>query len=703
MSVHRYFLLTLVGLPISGAFANEPAAVDTRPSTTPTVITPSNATVMPTAKPAPSSPRSEQVLPTVQVTASRTSNATRDISAVTKTTITQAEMQQYGDQSVSDSLRRAVGMQMPSGGQRRRGAGAGAGRMRGSPPTFLINGEPVQGGPRSGMSLIDTLTPDMIDRIEVSKQPSVVQSGSGMGGIINIILREPLKSKPFSGSVRIGLGDTLDSDDETDRRRQINAQLEGRQDKWSYALNGNIDHSEGQTSTVIEQPAQTRTDLISVERDALMIAPRVQYALGEQEKLFADLFYRRHTRQSARNQTTRENENSSTRLNLRYENRSRTEFDKFRLGIEQQSDTDTRQSLSSIYHDTTDIDGFSLGYDGQRSPSNTLQYKFGAQARFNHLESLQRDALKEQQTEIYAEGSWRFHPAHVLTFGLRQEWLSRSGLVDADFSNSSPVLSYHYLINGRLYWQFNLSRAFRTPQVERLTSAITISTDSDAGSLNNPDRGGNPQLQPEKVTAAETTLGYNTTAGGWSVTAYRRDVDDFIENVVRLENGRYVSRPFNQANALTQGVELSARYALKQTEKGHAFSLNGQVNTIDAQVLGADDSRRKASGIAPYNANIGLAYSYQPWRLSTSINLTYTPRFTRPLDDLPYYRMVNQQTGLDWNISRRFQKNWSLGLSVRDLVADDDIETLIHADGSLYQKRTAKAVPSALLTLEKKF
>lgn len=55
----------------------------------------------------------------------------------------------------------------PASGMRFRG-GAG--------PTFLINGEPVQGGPRGGMSVIDTITTDMIERIEVVKQPSVAQA-----------------------------------------------------------------------------------------------------------------------------------------------------------------------------------------------------------------------------------------------------------------------------------------------------------------------------------------------------------------------------------------------------------------------------------------------------------------------------------------------------------------------------------------------
>lgn len=58
---------------------------------------------------------------------------------------------------------------------------------------------------------------------------------------------------------------------------------------------------------------------------------------------------------------------------------------------------------------------------------------------------------------------------------------------------------------------------------------MTISTDSDAGSLNNPDRGGNPNLKPEKIRAAESTLAYDSASGGMSLTAYHREIKDYIE------------------------------------------------------------------------------------------------------------------------------------------------------------------------------
>ena len=111
-----------------------------------------------------------QTLATLKFEAAPAQAKDPDISAVAKTIVTREEMLQFGDQSVNDALRRAAGFQMPAPGQGPRGGG-GASAMRfrgGGAPIFLINGEPVQGGPRGGMSVVDSITPDMIERIEIT-------------------------------------------------------------------------------------------------------------------------------------------------------------------------------------------------------------------------------------------------------------------------------------------------------------------------------------------------------------------------------------------------------------------------------------------------------------------------------------------------------------------------------------------------------
>jgi outer membrane receptor protein involved in Fe transport len=177
-----------------------------------------------------------------------------------------------------------------------------------------------------------------------------------------------------------------------------------------------------------------------------------------------------------------------------------------------------------------------------------------------------------------------------------------------------------------------------------------------------------------------------------------------IESVIALENGRYVKRPQNQPHATTYGIELSGRYALKQTEQGHSWMVNSQLSTIRAKVEEDNGQQRLASDVAPYSASLGLSYNYQPWLLSTSANLSYTPEFTRALENQPYTRTSNERVNLDLSVTKRFKQGWSTSLSARNLLSTDYKERLNYqTDGSLYQARISQAIPSILWNLEKKF
>jgi outer membrane receptor protein involved in Fe transport len=312
--------------------------------------------------------------------------------------------------------------------------------------------------------------------------------------------------------------------------------------------------------------------------------------------------------------------------------------------------------------------------------------------------------LDEQRYALYAEGSWRFTDRQTITLGARQEWLNRSGLVDYQDQHLSPVLAYRFDLTEQWSIQTNLSQAFNSPKTDRLIPNVTVSTDSDAGSLNNPDRGGNPALKPEKTSAVESTLAYDSANGGMSLTAYHREIKDYIEKVIALEGSRYVERPQNQNQATTYGVELSGRYALKQTDAGHSFMLNGQISTIRAKVEDEQHNERLVSDVAPYNASAGLSYNFKPWQLSTSINVSYTPEFTRGLDGQPYDRTTNQRFGLDLSATKRFTGGWAASLNLNNLLSTDYQERLTNqSDGSLYQARTNQGMASFQFSVEKKF
>lgn len=649
---------------------------------------------------------SPQVLPTLSFKASAEPKKVKDddISAVPKTIITQEEMLQYGDQSVMDALRRAAGFQIPTFGQGPRGGGGASGmRFRGGgAPTFLVNGEPVQGGPRGGMSVIDTITPEMIERIEVIKQPSVAQASVASSAVINIILKEPLDTR-LNGSVKLGYG-LRDSGEQQSERKQINIQADGRENQWSYSVSANQMWMDNTSITKTETATGTREQLRTTNRTMQMFSPRLQYDLDDQQKLIAELFYRNIKMDGYSSNQTQDDKNDSIRLNTRYERKDKDLSDKIRFSVERQTETQlTRSPQNTIYTDET-VNEYGLAYDGVRKLDKDRQIKFGFDTRSNELDSNVSKSLDEQRYAIYGEGSWRFTDRQTVTLGARQEWLNRSGLVDYQDQHLSPVLAYRFDLTKQWSIQTNLSQAFKSPNTDRLIPNVTVSTDSDAGSLNNPDRGGNPNLKPEKIRAAESTLAYDSASGGVSVTAYHREIKDYIEKVIALEGTRYVERPQNQDQATTYGVEFSGRYALKQTEAGHAFMLNGQVSTIRAKIEDGQHNERLVSDVAPYNASAGMSYSYKPWQLSTSVNVSYTPEFTRALDGQPYDRTTNERFSLDLSATKRFNHGWAASLNLNNVLSTNYKERLTNqTDGSLYQARTNESIPSLQFSLEKKF
>lgn len=649
-----------------------------------------------------------QTLATLKFEATPATAKDPDISAVAKTIVTREEMLQFGDQSVNDALRRAAGFQMPTPGRGPRGGGGASGmRFRGGgAPVFLINGEAVQGGPRGGMSIVDSITPDMIERIEITKQPSVAQASVASSAVINIILKEPLDNARIGGTIRAGYG-LAKSDQKEEQRKNISVQADGRDNAWLYSLSANQMWNDTTSITQTQNSSGTREQKRVTERKSQMLSPRVEYQLDDQQKLVAELFYRNNESDGVRGDQVQNDKNDSIRLNTRYERKDKGNSDKIRLSVEQQNETESTQSAQSprfnSYTDET-VNEYGVAYDGVRKFNDTRQLKFGADARANELDSNVSQSLDEQLYALYAEGSWKFTDRQTVTLGARQEWIERSGLVDYSDSHLSPVLAHRFDFDDHWSLQTNISQAFRSPKADRLLPTVSVSTDSDAGSLNNPDRGGNPDLRPEKITAFESTLGYNTPSGGINITAYQREIDDYIEKVIRQEGTRFVERPQNQNNATTYGVEIAGRYALKQTENGHSFMLNGQLSTVRAKVEDENHQQRLVSDVAPYTASAGLSYNYQPWRISTSVNLNYVPEFTRALDNQPYNRTSNERVNMDISVTKRFNDGWATTLNARNIFSTDYKERLTNqADGSLYESRVNQAIPSVLISLEKKF
>lgn len=132
--------------------------------------------------------------------------------------------------------------------------------------------------------------------------------------------------------------------------------------------------------------------------------------------------------------------------------------------------------------------------------------------------------------------------------------------------------------------------------------------------------------------------------------------------------------------------------------------LNGQISTVRATIKNQQQHERLVSDVAPYNISTGLSYSYKPWQLSNSINMSYTPEFKRALDGQPYDRTTNERFSLNLSTTKRFADGWAASLNLNNILSTDYKERLTYqSDGRLYQARSNESIPNFQFTLEKKF
>ncbi len=82
------------------------------------------------------------------------------------------------------------------------------GTLRGRPPSYLINGVPVDSNGIRGSFL--NISPDAIERIEVIRGLNAIYGSEATGGTINFITRKP--SEEFEATVRVGV-DATGADD----------------------------------------------------------------------------------------------------------------------------------------------------------------------------------------------------------------------------------------------------------------------------------------------------------------------------------------------------------------------------------------------------------------------------------------------------------------------------------------------------------
>ena len=640
-----------------------------------------------TVGPTPSTPPAN-TLERVEVIGGRADDTQqRRQSTAAKIIIGRDEIERFADSTVGDLLKRLPGVTV----QGRPGRG-GAIRMRGLGNGYtqiLLDGERVA----PGFSL-DSLAPDQIERIEILRAPTAETGARAIAGTINIISREGFTKRLNDLRLTVGAENGRAQPAATWTR---NDSVAGLSYTFSLSASRNDRESDSSVTTVarniatdvvtleqldIGQVREQRQGLHATGRlqwrgepgDSLALTPLLIYGLGNTQR--SGVLQQSVGSLSApyeQADTASDSSFSLLRLNALW-NKSlgesaRTEW---RAGIGQtRSANDSLRleqragTLSRSLQDTARTRDTSLSLNGKFSQllANEHSLVAGGEAESNRRTEARTtlqgaapllgefgDNLQASATRLalYAQDEWNISPQWAANAGLRWEGIQT---LSSDIGNRSSVWTplLHAVWKpdpkSRDQVRFSLTRSYRSPTLQNLIARPAINPRDPVPGPNTPtqpDRAGNPNLVPELATGVDVAFErYLSGSGLLSANLFQRQISNYLRNQTTLENvawatsPRYVSRPQNVGGAVTQGIELEAKFrwselvaeAPKVDVRANASVFRSRV----ASVSGPDNRLDQQPG---YTANLGADYRRPGLPLSVGGNLNWTPGYTTRLSEV---------------------------------------------------------------------
>lgn len=320
--------------------------------------------------------------------------------------------------------------------------------------------------------------------------------------------------------------------------------------------------------------------------------------------------------------------------------------------------------------------------------------------------------ITEQRVIAWVQDHWQIADRHLLTPGAHWQRISREGVdgsgttEDATTSTLSPSLHYLWNVTAATNLRASVSHTLKPPKFDEI-SPVT-QTVSGTNSLSNPDKGGNPALNPEEAIGYEFGLEHFLPGDGGvlGVNAFFRDVSDRIEKRTELEaSGRFVERPFNVGDAEIWGVELDARPTLAVVGLPNLrlrFNYTRLYSEARDQKSGLET---RIKDQPPYVYNIGFDWKLpRGWGIGANYN--YTPTFLKNPAEPNKPDFEPDQRLLDAYLAKKLSKTTTLrisGVNLLDFTKDKDKRELNSA-GVLTKRtlETERGGPAVFVALEMK-
>jgi iron complex outermembrane receptor protein len=288
---------------------------------------------------------------------------------------------------------------------------------------------------------------------------------------------------------------------------------------------------------------------------------------------------------------------------------------------------------------------------------------------------------------VYSQDEWQLTPNWSTHVGARSEGLTTEGSTSAgDVTNRNsvftPLLHAMWRPNpdSRDQVRMSLTRSFKTPSMPTLLARRAYTRDDN--SATNPDVSGNPNLKPEIATGLDLAVERYLPQGGvLSASVFHRRVQNLIRSVTTLEpgvTGRWLSSPQNISEAVTEGVELEAKFRLDQwiAEAPH-IDLRNNLSFYRSRVLSVMGPDNRLDQQPTMTANLGADYRLKSAPLTIGGNVNYNPGYSTRLS-AEQLTTVSQKQVMDvyglWRLDS--STAWRLTLS--------NLDPRTYTTGSIY-------------------
>ena len=579
------------------------------------------------------------------------------------------EIERYGDGSVPEILRRIPGVSVTVGA-----GGTQEVRMRGLAGGYtqiLLNGERTP----PGFSLA-TLSPEMIERIEVLRSATAEFSTESVAGTINIVTRKKVRKQEREaklGYMRSGQfrGPTFSTE----------LAERGERSSWAFSASGNHDGLDRettgyQTNTRPDGVLDMRRDTRIVEQgrmNRLNLSPRLSWTLENGDSIEWDTLangssFRNHGHALIATSVGAPPPVPDLHTVGAFDDRMLTSNLRWNAVLASGAKLEAKLGVERTWRDTVErrsgvdargrpeTEGSVRNESDMRGASSTGKYTRGFEG--GHVLAIgwdlgiqasedlraERDSVRVlppgqppvelfdarvARAAVYAQDEWTITPQLSLYAGARWEGV-RTRVSGNTFDTTrvrssvfSPVVQTLWKLagaegKGSDQLRLAVSRTYKAPD---LFSLVPRRSAWENNSATEADYQGNPDLKPELAWGIDAGWERHWASGALvSASASLRRIDNYTGNRIYFDGLRWIFTPSNEDRAVLRTLQLETKFPLAALiDDAPALELRASVSRNWSRVESVPGPYNRMEQQVPLTANLGLDYTRGAWSGGASL------------------------------------------------------------------------------------